>query len=152
MSSESCCSRHSVEHVPDLLVGPDVAGDDEGRADRCGERSDALLDQAFDRGEPDLGALIVEGAGDPPGDRVVVGDAEDERRLAIEQSHLVLRATRRRAAYHRPMTRDGLRQALRGVRGLVLDADGVIVLQGQPLPGSIDAVRRLEDRASRSAS
>jgi HAD superfamily hydrolase (TIGR01450 family) len=44
------------------------------------------------------------------------------------------------------MTPDGLREALRGVRGLVLDADGVIVLQGQPLPGSIEAIRRLEER------
>ena len=44
------------------------------------------------------------------------------------------------------MTRDGLRAALRGVRGLVLDADGVIVLQGQPLPGSIEAVRQLGER------
>ena len=44
------------------------------------------------------------------------------------------------------MTRDGLRQALRGVRGLVLDADGVIVLRGEPLPGSIEAIGRLQER------
>lgn len=39
-----------------------------------------------------------------------------------------------------------LREALHGVRGLVLDADGVIVLQGQPLPGSMEAVASLGER------
>jgi HAD superfamily hydrolase (TIGR01458 family) len=40
------------------------------------------------------------------------------------------------------MTPD-LREALRGVRGFVLDADGVLVLQSRPLPGSLEAVARL---------
>jgi HAD superfamily hydrolase (TIGR01450 family) len=44
------------------------------------------------------------------------------------------------------MTQDGLRSALQGVRGLVLDADGVLVLQAAPLPGSVEAVRSLEAR------
>jgi HAD superfamily hydrolase (TIGR01450 family) len=44
------------------------------------------------------------------------------------------------------MTADRLRTALRGVRGFVLDADGVLVLNGAPLPGSIDAVRGLAAR------
>jgi HAD superfamily hydrolase (TIGR01450 family) len=44
------------------------------------------------------------------------------------------------------MTQDGLRTALRGVRGLVLDADGVLVLQGRPLAGSMEAVATLRDR------
>ena len=44
------------------------------------------------------------------------------------------------------MTADRLRTALRGVRGFVLDADGVLVLNGAPLPGSIEAVRGLTDR------
>ncbi|HEX6867445.1 MAG TPA: HAD-IIA family hydrolase [Candidatus Limnocylindrales bacterium] len=39
---------------------------------------------------------------------------------------------------------DALREALRGVRGFVLDADGVLVLQAKPLPGSVEAVRSLE--------
>jgi HAD superfamily hydrolase (TIGR01450 family) len=39
-----------------------------------------------------------------------------------------------------------LREAVRGVRGFVLDADGVLVLQGEPLPGAVDAVRSLEGR------
>ncbi|MEW5990590.1 MAG: HAD-IIA family hydrolase [Chloroflexota bacterium] len=37
-----------------------------------------------------------------------------------------------------------LAAALRGVRALVLDADGVLLYAGQPLPGSVDALARLE--------
>jgi HAD superfamily hydrolase (TIGR01458 family) len=44
------------------------------------------------------------------------------------------------------MTQDGLRAALRGVRGLVLDADGVLVLRGEALPGSMEAVTSLAAR------
>jgi HAD superfamily hydrolase (TIGR01458 family) len=39
-----------------------------------------------------------------------------------------------------------LRQALAGVRGLLLDLDGVIVLAGQAVPGARDAVADLEKR------
>jgi HemY protein len=38
-----------------------------------------------------------------------------------------------------------LRAALAGVRGLVLDADGVIVLRGAPLPGASEALARLDE-------
>ena len=44
------------------------------------------------------------------------------------------------------MARDRLRDALRGVRGFVLDADGVIVLRGEPLPGAVEALRGLQQR------
>jgi HAD superfamily hydrolase (TIGR01458 family) len=39
-----------------------------------------------------------------------------------------------------------LRDALRGVRGLLLDLDGVIVSAGKAVPGSVDAVNELERR------
>ena len=39
-----------------------------------------------------------------------------------------------------------LREALRGVRGFVLDADGVLVLKGAPIPGSAEAIRALQAR------
>src|SRR3954470_7702759 len=52
----------------------------------------------------------------------------------------------RRRAYHRAVTTEDLRTALRGVRGLVLDADGVLVLQAKALPGSVEAVRSLDER------
>ena len=44
------------------------------------------------------------------------------------------------------MTQDQLRVALHGVRGFVLDADGVLVLQGAALPGSMAAVASLTER------
>ncbi len=146
MSSESCVSAQRAKTRRDLLVGSDVARLHEGRADRLGERPHALLDEALDRREADLGAFRMEGLGDPPRDRVVVGDAEDERRLAVEQSHPVLQRVVARQPTIAAMTPDGLRAALQGVRGLVLDADGVIVLQAKPLPGSVEAVRALEAR------
>jgi Predicted sugar phosphatases of the HAD superfamily len=44
------------------------------------------------------------------------------------------------------MTQDRLRAALRGVRGFVLDADGVLVLKSAALPGSMEAVASLMER------
>lgn len=38
---------------------------------------------------------------------------------------------------------DRLRAALHGVRALILDADGVLVLRGRSIPGAEDALRRL---------
>src|SRR4029079_3796926 len=103
-------------------------------------------DRAVGGREAGRGAFGVERLGDPPGDRMVVGDPEDERRLSVEQSHPSPPACRCPAAYHRAMTTDGLRAALRGVRGLVLDSDGVLVLPAKALPGSVDAVRSLDER------
>jgi HAD superfamily hydrolase (TIGR01458 family) len=39
-----------------------------------------------------------------------------------------------------------LRTALAGVRALVLDADGVIMLRGAVLPGAVEALARLDER------
>ena len=39
-----------------------------------------------------------------------------------------------------------LREAVRGVRGFVLDADGVLVLKSAPIPGSVEAVRAIQAR------
>lgn len=43
--------------------------------------------------------------------------------------------------------RTGLRAALRGVQGLILDADGVIILKGDAIPGALEALARLEARS-----
>jgi Predicted sugar phosphatases of the HAD superfamily len=40
-----------------------------------------------------------------------------------------------------------LQEAVRGVRGFVLDADGVLVLKGAPIPEAIEAVRGLQTKA-----
>jgi HAD superfamily hydrolase (TIGR01458 family) len=45
-----------------------------------------------------------------------------------------------------PMPADDLSAALRGVRALLLDLDGVIIVAGQPVPGSSDAIATLERR------
>lgn len=47
---------------------------------------------------------------------------------------------------HRPVEPTDLRAALRGVRALLLDLDGVIVLAGQAIPGAPQAVTALERR------
>jgi HAD superfamily hydrolase (TIGR01450 family) len=39
-----------------------------------------------------------------------------------------------------------LRTALSGVQAFVFDADGVLILKGEPLPGVVDALARLDDR------
>jgi HAD superfamily hydrolase (TIGR01458 family) len=39
-----------------------------------------------------------------------------------------------------------LRAALHGVRALVLDADGVLVMRGTALPGAVEALSRLDER------
>ena len=45
-----------------------------------------------------------------------------------------------------PVDPTRLRDALRGVRGFILDADGVLVLKGVPIPGAVDAVQALQAR------
>jgi HAD superfamily hydrolase (TIGR01450 family) len=48
----------------------------------------------------------------------------------------------------RPVRETDLRAALHGIEGLVLDADGVIILKGEPLPGAVDALARLDARGT----
>lgn len=45
-----------------------------------------------------------------------------------------------------PDTDRSLAAALRGVRALLLDLDGVILVAGKPVPGSPEAIARLEER------
>ena len=45
-----------------------------------------------------------------------------------------------------PDTDPSLTAALRGVRALLLDLDGVILVAGKPVPGSPEAIARLEQR------
>ena len=46
-----------------------------------------------------------------------------------------------------PRADDGLRAALHGVRGLLLDLDGVLVLAGKAIPGAPEAMAELDRRA-----
>ena len=63
------------------------------RADALGERDHPAAEALALVGEGELGALRGEGPGDAPGDRMVVGDAEDQRALACEQPGLPHRLT-----------------------------------------------------------
>src|SRR5262249_61331125 len=109
---------------------------------------------------------------DAPRDRVVVGDAEDQRLLALEQAHDNLQRIETgrfwstgvgaeheaRAGLHgfeASATRcdhtigsmaSDLRTALDGVRAFVLDADGVLLYRGQPIAGSPEALTELRRR------
>ena len=56
--------------------------------------------------KPSVAPCVVERLGDAPGDRVVVRDPEDQRLLAVEQAHPVLRSSCARGrAYHRAVPR-----------------------------------------------
>ena len=56
------------------------------RAEFGGQRLDALLERFALIGERDLGALVGAGLGDAPGDRPIVGDANDQPLLAGHQA------------------------------------------------------------------
>jgi HAD superfamily hydrolase (TIGR01450 family) len=57
-------------------------------------------------------------------------------------------ATRSRAAASDPRAAaDGLRAAVDGIRAFVLDADGVLMYRGDPIPGSPEALVELRRRA-----
>ncbi len=74
-----------LEDPGDVLVLLDVAGGDQPGADRVGELADPTLHLvARQVGEPDLGPLVQQLAGDRPGDAEVVGDPQDQPLLARE--------------------------------------------------------------------
>ena len=147
--STSCVSPQRAKTRSMSLVGLDVARLDERRPDRLGKRPDALLDQALDGREADLGALRVERPGDAPGDRVIVRDAEDQRRSCPRAGPSVTSRVPMQPTImpdrKRPPT--ALRDALRGVAGFVLDADGVLFLKGEPIAGSMAALAAALARA-----
>ena len=157
MSSSPCVSPHCANTRAISLVLLDVARLDERRADRLRQRPDPLLDQALDGREADRRALLVERPGDAPGDRVVVRDAEDRApssRRAVPSVDLatVLVGTPAVDAAVTAPRRPTFARPCAGVRALLLDLDGVIVLKGEPLPGAAEALAELEARASRTGS
>ena len=78
----------AVEDALDVVVRLDVARLDEGRADRRRPAAGRACSMRLSTEEkPTVAPSRVEGLGDAPGDRVVVGDPEDQRLLAVEQSH-----------------------------------------------------------------
>ena len=56
------------------------------RVDFGGQRLDALLQRIALIGQGNFAALGVDGLGDTPSDRTVVGDAHDDASLALHQT------------------------------------------------------------------
>jgi len=75
----------ALEDAPDLVVVADVAAFHESGADRSRKRPNSAFDQRSHRAEADLRALLVQRLGDPPGDRVVVGDAKTRAFLPLSR-------------------------------------------------------------------
>src|SRR5690606_10495285 len=75
-----------AEHGLHRILALDIAGQDNVRAEACGERSDALLQRIALVGEGDLGARFGELLRNAPGDRMIVGDAHDEGALARQET------------------------------------------------------------------
>jgi HAD superfamily hydrolase (TIGR01458 family) len=78
---------------------------------------------------------------------VVVCDPEYERLAPLEQTHAwLLPSDTLRMMPHMPTPDPGLRAALHGVRALLLDLDGVLILKGAAVPGAVEALAELDLR------
>ena len=77
-----------AEDALDVVVALHIAGLHEGRAEPSRKRLDAFLHEHLDRREADLSPLAMECLCDPPGDRVVVRQPEDQSALAFQQTHV----------------------------------------------------------------
>jgi len=65
----------------------DVAGQHQGCAHALGERPDPLAERVALVGQDELGAVLRHRPGDPPGERAIIGDPEDQPLLARHQRH-----------------------------------------------------------------
>jgi hypothetical protein len=83
LSPERCSDL--LERTCYVLVRPHVALGHERAVHALGEVADALLDALPLEGEGELRAACREPAGDAPGDRALVRDAQDEAALAGER-------------------------------------------------------------------
>ena len=75
-----------VEHRVDGGGIGDVAMPQQDTAEFGGQRLDALFQRIALPGQRDLRTRRAAGLGDAPGDRAVVGDAEDDASLALHQT------------------------------------------------------------------
>ena len=89
-------ARHGREQAVHGGVVGRVALLEQLGPDALGQRPDATLELGGGVGEPEPRAFLVQGPGDAPGDRASVGDAGDERRLAVEQPHQPIASSEKR--------------------------------------------------------
>ena len=88
MSSDPQDLLEGGERGVDLGVVGDVERHDELRAQRLGERLHAILELLVDVGERELGAFAMHGLRDAPGDGTIGCDADDERALTAQETHV----------------------------------------------------------------
>ena len=77
--------RESGEHGGDLTVVGDVERFDDGRSDALGQGPHAALQGIALKGEGQLRTLVVGALGDAPGQRALVGCADDQTATAGQQ-------------------------------------------------------------------
>ena len=78
----------ALEDRFELAVGHHVHRHEDRRLDLAGQRLDVRLRLLVEVGDRELGAEGAEGAGAAPGDRAVVGDADDQALAAFEELRL----------------------------------------------------------------
>ena len=76
---------HRLRQRVEVLVAGHVAGQDERTVQARGQLAYILLEALALVGHGQAGALARDGLGDAPGQRALVGDAEDETVLAFEE-------------------------------------------------------------------
>ena len=88
MSSEPQACLSGGERRVDLGVVGDVELHGEFRAERLGQRLHAILELLVDVRERELGAFAMHGLRDAPGDGTIGRDADDERALSAQETHV----------------------------------------------------------------
>ena len=76
------------EYGFDLLVGTDIAGQEDVGLGLGRELSHPFLELVVLVGVGDLGAFPVHGLGDAPGDGTIAGDADDQCPFSCQESHV----------------------------------------------------------------
>ena len=77
--------RDPLEHRLELALGHHVHRHEDRCLDLARQRLDMRLCLVVEIGDREIGAEGAKGSGTAPGDRVVIGDADDETLAAFEQ-------------------------------------------------------------------
>src|SRR5690349_643181 len=73
----------------DLLIGSNIAARHQRSIQLCGQRAGMPRARFTLVGEADRGALAAQRLRDPPGDRPIAGEADDQGMFSFEQWHTV---------------------------------------------------------------
>ncbi len=93
------CLCRLLKDSLNLFIGGDVTGFNKGRTDRFGQWAYPALELLAGVGKTERSTLCVERLGDPPGDGVIIGYAEDQGCLSFQESgHEMCSSCHRRIA------------------------------------------------------